>query len=123
MLEMTELVGEYAGELVGAFGLVEQTLQYEDLAAGQRERVRHRGRQYARGHGIVVETRGIAQAVDQLDEGRLPRRILARIAAEDGLHLNLRRIANTALDRFRHQRREAVGSERHPEQHDADDGD
>ncbi len=67
---MAELVGEDAGELVGAFGPVEQALHHEDLAARQRKRVRHRGRQHARRHGVVVEAGGVAQAVDELCEAR-----------------------------------------------------
>ena len=77
MLEMAELVGEDAGDLVGTFGLVEQGVEHEDLAARQRERIRHRARQHAGRHGIVVEAGSVAQAVDELGKGGLAGRIVA----------------------------------------------
>ena len=117
---MPEFVREHAGDLVGVFRLRQKSAEHVDLAARQREGVRHFRRQH-RGLHIGIEAGGFAQLSEQLRVGRLSRRTIADLFAEHGPDLHLGGFANPPLEGLRHQRREPVRGERNGEQHDHDD--
>lgn len=117
---MTEFVGKDACDLVGILRLRQQSVEQIDLAAGQREGVGNRRRQHAGLHRRI-EPGGFTKRCDQLGKGLLSDRIVANLAAEQRLDLPIRDVAEPPFEHIRHQRRQAIGGERDPEQYDGND--
>ncbi len=129
--DVTDFVGDDAGDLVGGFGLVDETTEHVDLPAGQRysvgliaahhvgaKRKRQRRRRFKPPHDLVQcrASRCLRRGLAAIESGaRMP---WIKHAAD--LHVD--RIAQLALDRGRQQGGQALGDGRHPEPGDQQQG-
>ena len=124
MADMAHFVGDDAGNLVRALGLLQQPVEQINSAARKRERIGYRRRQHL-GLQRHVHMAGLTQRFDKLGESGVAFRIGAGRAAEYRPDLIVGHAAETPFKRKRDQRRQALGGERHAEdddQHDRGDG-